>query len=266
MKQTELLPPPYDTQCHNYASNGFSSRENCWSECLAQFTRRHGMIIESNVIHRNKYENSSLVLAPWYLRTLKLDGRALTSADIKDSQIVDLYPSFNQHWKMCKTTCRFRDCVIESLFPFVSQPVFWKLPKEERIILVVVYPPHNQFIKVTSQPKLGILDLIVYIACVLSFWFGICPLQAFQELKSKPVQNLMKKITAMPLVIMKAMTSKLNRCFIRIVPYLLVTCGFVYQSQELGTALTAANVEAEVKKRLSSFLKYYFDTLGLPRR
>src|SRR5204862_5873927 len=109
--------------CHNYASNGLSSRENCLSECLAQFTRRHGMIIESNVIHRNKYENSSLVLAPWYLRTLKLHGRELTSAHIKDSHIVDWYPSFKQHWKMCNTTCRFRDCVVQSLFPFASIPL-----------------------------------------------------------------------------------------------------------------------------------------------
>src|ERR1700739_4594196 len=78
--------------------------------------------IESNVIHRNKYENSPLVLAPWYLRTLKLDGRELTSADIKDSQIVAWYPAFKQHWEMCNTTCRFRDCVVESLFPFASEP------------------------------------------------------------------------------------------------------------------------------------------------
>jgi len=138
MKQIELLPPPFDTECHNYATSRFTSKENCLSECLAQFTRRHGMIIESNVIHRNKYENSSLVLAPWYLRTLKLDGRELTSADIMDSQIVDLYPSFKQHWKMCNRTCRFRDCVVESLFPFASRPLFKKLPKEGRIIGLAV--------------------------------------------------------------------------------------------------------------------------------
>src|SRR4029079_9516802 len=53
--------------------------------------------------------------------------------------------------------------------------------------------------------------------------------------KRKPVQDLMKKITTMPFVIMRgrAMASKLNRCFNRFVPYLLVTCGFVYQSQHI---------------------------------
>ena len=44
---------------------------------------------------------------------------------------------------------------------------------------------------------------IVYIVYVQSFWFGVCPRQAFQVLKSKPVQDLMNKVTAMPLVIMK---------------------------------------------------------------
>jgi hypothetical protein len=46
----------------------------------------------------------------------------------------------------------------------------------------------------------------------------------------------MKKITAVPFLIMrgKAMTSKLSRCFIRIVPYLLVTCGFVYRPRQIS--------------------------------
>src|SRR4029079_12810968 len=70
---------------------------------------------------------------------------------------------------------------------------------------------------------------------VLSFWFGICPLQVFEVLKNKPLQDLMKKIFPVTFVIMRgrAMASKLIRCSIRIVPYLLVTCGFVYQSQKI---------------------------------
>ena len=56
-------------------------------------------------------------------------------------------------------------------------------------------------------PKLGILDFIVYIVCVLSFWFGVCPLQVFQVLKSKPVQDLMNKIATETVIMkVKAMT------------------------------------------------------------
>ena len=140
IKVTQLLPPPFDTKCRNYERYGFSSRQNCFSECLTDFTKRHGKIIESNVIPRNRYENSTLELAPWYLGTLMLDGREVTAKDINDKRISTMYQSLKGHWKECHRICRLRDCIVESLFPFAETTAYDTstldppLSKEERIL------------------------------------------------------------------------------------------------------------------------------------
>src|SRR5918912_914657 len=72
MKESKLLPPPYDTNCKDYPrETKFTSKSNCFSECLNAFTSKHGMVLEDSVLMRNKYENSSLVLVPWKLRELE---------------------------------------------------------------------------------------------------------------------------------------------------------------------------------------------------
>src|SRR5207248_7760426 len=113
-------PPPYNTQCHNYERYGYSSSENCFSECLTNFTKTHGMMIESNVIERGKYEKSSLSLAPWHLRSLRENGKEITASDIKDNRLLTLFPNFKRRWKKCKETCRFRECHIEAFSPYSS--------------------------------------------------------------------------------------------------------------------------------------------------
>src|SRR5204862_3570100 len=72
MKEWKLLPPPYDTNCKDYPrETNFTSKSNCFSECLNQFTANHDMVLEDSVLMRDKFENSSLVLVPWKLRELE---------------------------------------------------------------------------------------------------------------------------------------------------------------------------------------------------
>src|SRR5205085_9310367 len=71
-KGSKLLPPPYDTNCRDYPrETNFTSKSNCFSECLNAFTAKHGMVLEDGVLMRDRYENSSLVLIPWKLRELE---------------------------------------------------------------------------------------------------------------------------------------------------------------------------------------------------
>src|SRR6185437_11970483 len=75
LMKRKLLPPPYDTNCQDYRkTTNFTSSDNCLSQCVTDFTSRLGMIIESNVLTREKYENSSLILISWYFKTLH-DGK-----------------------------------------------------------------------------------------------------------------------------------------------------------------------------------------------
>lgn len=49
----------------NTQGDGYTPRSNCINE----WTENHGMILQSHIIKRNKYENSSLLLLPWFDKT-----------------------------------------------------------------------------------------------------------------------------------------------------------------------------------------------------
>lgn len=88
VKVTKLAPPPYDTNCRDYTGSQFTSPDNCFSQCLTDFTSRYGMTLDSNVIWRDQYENSSLKVLPWYLKYMTIDDQVVTSDWIRDTEIV----------------------------------------------------------------------------------------------------------------------------------------------------------------------------------
>ena len=199
------------------------------------------MMIESNVIERGKYENSSLSLAPWQLRSLRENGTEITASDIKDNRLFTLFPNFKRRWKKCKETCRFRECHIEAFSPYTSDVELShksNVTPVETAISVSVSPPQTQVIKVESRAKIGTLDFVVYILSVLSFWFGFCPLHAAGGLKKafKPVVSLMsrlKLISLAPRNTEERRLSTASNVVTRISSILLVTCGFLYQTHDI---------------------------------
>ena len=51
-----LSPPPYDTNCRDYKSQGLVSKHSCFKNCLNNFTLgRYNAIFEDHVINRTKY-------------------------------------------------------------------------------------------------------------------------------------------------------------------------------------------------------------------
>src|SRR6185312_2883541 len=68
--------------CRDYRESGSTSRDHCFNQCLKDFTIRHGMILETSPIHRDQYGNSSLVVMPWFLKTMTTNGTKLTREDV----------------------------------------------------------------------------------------------------------------------------------------------------------------------------------------
>src|SRR6185437_672725 len=128
MKESKLLPPPYDTNCKNYSrKTNFTSKSNCFSECLNQFTEKHGMVLEDSVLMRDRYENSSLVLVPWKLRELEgnmnIDDvlREMKNDRISEDlrrRITTMFPDYKRLWKRCKSICSQPDCHKQSIIPY----------------------------------------------------------------------------------------------------------------------------------------------------
>src|SRR5437016_2840512 len=161
MKESKLLPPPYDTQCRDYRrETNFTSKSNCFSECLNAFTAKHGMVLEDSVLMRDKFENSSLVLVPWKLR--ELEGNKNIDdvlREIKDDRISEdlqrriatMFPDYKRHWKICRNICRQPDCHKQSIIPYdvlmAVIPRFGLLNRSDTsqfsIFSLLVYPAND---------------------------------------------------------------------------------------------------------------------------
>src|SRR6185437_7186836 len=117
-------------------SIGKTSQDHCFNSCLNQFTKRHGMYLETNTADRDELGNSSLILIPWELKTMTEDGTKLTTDHfLSDDKLVyhhrrrakvskeyfkklaDILPSYEKYWTKCKSWCSQADCYTESIVP-----------------------------------------------------------------------------------------------------------------------------------------------------
>src|SRR5256714_3997589 len=90
-KILHLSPPPYETNCRNYSMDAMSSRGNCVSQCLTRYTEQEDFILDSTVISRDKYQNS----------TLKLVSSQHS-------------PKLRQLLATCQAHCQRPDCITET--------------------------------------------------------------------------------------------------------------------------------------------------------
>ena len=212
-KITKLAPPPFDTNCRDYRESGSTSRDHCFNQCLNDFTIRHGMILETSLIHRDEYGNSSLVVIPWFFKTMTINGTKLTKEDVvreleklrdkrKDDnrqlrkflsiyvkkdipadyirKLANMFPSYEDHWSRCKKTCNQADCYKESIMPQVLSVYSYGQSAKKSgssLLSYSVYASMDPVMTITSSAKMNLLDFIIYIFNCLNFWFGLCAVQ-----------------------------------------------------------------------------------------
>lgn len=196
IKIIELAPPPYETECLDYKYYEFTSSENCFTRCLSKSLSKHRLVIESNVLKREKYENSPLMIVPWYMRTLETvtEGSKLSVDYLQNRnnsafpetivhKIIDILPEYEEHWAVCKKECQRPDCHTENNVPFLLSHSTDGRNSTLSVLDINIYPPIDLVTIVTSKPKLKIIDIMMNIFTGISFWFGFCPLQIAAKLK-----------------------------------------------------------------------------------
>src|SRR5205085_6600044 len=185
-KINKLLPPPYESNCRDYRSIGKTSRDHCFNSCLNEFTKRHGMYLETNSADRDELGNSSLILLPWELKTMTEDGTKLTTDHFLSEEklrshlregakvskeyfkkVADILPSYENHWKMCKSWCSQTDCYTESMVPekilYTNHGNYSKVSN----VTIIIYPSKDPVITVTTTAKMELTDFIVFILSCL---------------------------------------------------------------------------------------------------
>lgn len=216
-KVIRLSPPPYDTNCRDYKSQGLVSKYSCFKRCLNELTLgRYNAIFEDHVISRREYlikrqaksnstSNSShpLQLIPQLLKYDEVDEKYIKSLVRENPNyppyLVDMFKDVKSRVAACRASCSKADCVTEHIIPLRKSAESRVESGNLTILKIVVSPPKEPVTVVTSKDKVKLLDFIVYVLSCTSFWFGFFRTTAFKALPDK--KNMREKIKKLPEVV-----------------------------------------------------------------
>lgn len=178
------LPPPYDTNCLDYRGNGpYLSSHHCFDECLKRETEELNIVPGLTVIERKRYLTSNADIAP---ARIMEDEMALTNLlKVKSSpeKLLQTYEVLRSRWrvikKSCRESCAKPDCRMERYTPRVTY--FEAGPEIGNDTFLAFFDAglrtsDQPMLIVTTIPKQGLVDYLVYMCSGLSFWLGFCPL------------------------------------------------------------------------------------------
>lgn len=176
------LPPPFDTHCLDYQSEGhFMSSNDCYDDCLKRETLRYNVVPGHTVIDRQKYLNSNMDIA--HLNIIE-DARKIEKLSTNSTlakSLIKSYQLLHYKWKNIKMSCRHQchrpDCVSEKITPQVAVSYDGgRFNKTSPVFVVTMRSSDQAILQVSSVAKQQLLDYIVYMCSGLSFWLGFCPL------------------------------------------------------------------------------------------
>lgn len=155
-----LLPPPYDTNCCNYAKDGFKSQFHCFTECIRNKTMEKNFLLNHYLIDEEKTKQFNLSIFPY--------------ARIKDKETLDRYVEknrknylgsdgfflesvfyANQVEEGCKKSRGKLDCFSEVItttpIPLTAQEIKKKQRSNSVTHLINVNPPKIGVIQVVDK-------------------------------------------------------------------------------------------------------------------
>lgn len=192
-------PPPFDTNCldYSYVSHGFFlSSYDCYDKCLKNKTILWNIVSGTSIIEKNVFKDSEVQIIPDYIIEDE-DYWTLEKNNSLPEELVKKYRNISSHWQRIKHSCRQLcsrpDCKIEKISPEIYHPeAVGETNKSLSFIgadLMLSYLPTFQ---VSYIPKQKLIDYIVYMCSMLSFWIGLCPL-TLTDMFARKLENYTKK-------------------------------------------------------------------------
>lgn len=142
-KFRKLLPFPFTSNCIDYRRLGFENQAHAIDECVIEKSIEYLHSICCNALVYPIYNYS--MMKPKSVSE-KRNGRRL------------LYE--------CHSLYTQPDCFAEEMIPRQT----FTIPSHMMQLAITV--PTNYALSVTSYPRIGIIDYLVYFGSVLGFWFG----------------------------------------------------------------------------------------------
>lgn len=155
---SNLLPPPFDTNCKNYTFhqqsstiNNFDSQAHCIESCYNDTVYRVFGLVSTTI---PAYEATNHIRFRWWS------------------------PEYRLYEEECINKCPQSDCLKEDFIPIILATGKSFIPQ------IKLYATNAPIIQQESVPKLRLLEYIIYILSCVSFWLGLSPLEFL--LKAKP--------------------------------------------------------------------------------
>lgn len=193
---SNLLPPPYPTNCRNYSHDNYESRRDCIDHCIVQVYRKACGVWHQDV---RAPISENVTFSSWELLTNRTLHRNCDKVAGNNFQM-GKGKSIMRH---CEQRCHQDDCISEYYTPIIKEsyftpntPVMRKRLGEEEYNyfanLIELRMPDAPDIICTHHPKLETVEFLCYIGSIFSMWYGISILSlalnlqtAATKLKSK---------------------------------------------------------------------------------
>lgn len=197
------LPYPYDTDCFDYQKQGlFSSHHDCLDKCLKDRTVKWNFIPGMTIIPKDVYNRTDALVAQGHI----LEDKDKLSALIESNKtlpekLLQTYRHIQDEWEGIKTSCSQScpaiNCVTRKISPhfeyFNGLDLLSENESSPLVIDLRIRTPYRHTIQATYVPKQKLIDYIVYMSSMFSFWIGFCPLTLVQTLVHKLRQYKKKK-------------------------------------------------------------------------
>lgn len=178
------LPPPYDTNCRDYRKEG-SSSHICYDKCLKEKTKKWNIV--PGLVDREKYNKSEEYIGYGYVLEYEKELNKLAKSKTVPKDLLEKYRTVHYEWKgikkNCRQSCSRPDCWSEDITPQITHFVRNSYKKQNETLMYLFltqFLSYQPTLEVSTVPKQRLIDYIVYMSSMSSFWLGFCPLALVQ--------------------------------------------------------------------------------------
>lgn len=165
---TKLLPSPYVTKCLNYTDLGYENHDHILEDCRRKLSLK--------ILNSSCCGTIINTTASYSMRSANLDIRDELKFEV---EITDVCNKKHPH----------PDCYKEKIIPILESISTYKTGE----YIFIIKSPNSDDLAIDTKEKVSILDFLIYLGSVVSFWFGICVFEVFDILANLITKLSIKK-------------------------------------------------------------------------
>ena len=171
-RQTQLLPPPYDTNCRDYERQGLHSPQQCLNDCMGR---------------KSSAQLSALLPSVQIFSPHQYPGVPLMHPDqMRDKRFANITGQID---KSCHRTCRQKSCASEHFQPISTTDYNFPMFSISTLFLQISGEPD---IVIQTKAEMQLTELLLIMLNTISMWTAFCPLELAMNRREGALKLLFK--------------------------------------------------------------------------